>query len=164
MAVIKWLDKYFEESLLVILLFVITIVTGLQVFMRYAMNSSLTWSEELNRYAQVWSGFLCVGYCIKRSSDIKIDMFTNMLPKTLQKILRIIISGISIILFAIFTRAAWGIVSKILISGQTSAALKMPMQYLYAAPLVGFSLGIIRLAQNTVKQIGATKDGKEASK
>lgn len=161
MAVIKWLDKYFEESLLVILLFVITIVTGLQVFMRYAMNSSLTWSEELNRYAQVWSGFLCVGYCIKRSSDIRIDMFTSMLPQIIQRILRIIISGISIMLFAVFTRAAWGIISKIFISGQTSAALKMPMQYLYAAPLVGFSLGTIRLVQNTIKQIVAIQEGKE---
>jgi TRAP-type C4-dicarboxylate transport system permease small subunit len=152
MRVIKWLDKYFEEAVLVILLFIITMLTGLQVFMRYVMNSSLTWSEELNRYAQVWSGFLCLGYCIKRSSDIKIDMFVNMLPKTALKILRIIISVLSIALFAVFTKAAWGIISKILVSGQTSAALKMPMQYLYAAPFAGFGLGIIRLAQNIVCQ------------
>jgi TRAP-type C4-dicarboxylate transport system permease small subunit len=152
LKIIKWLDLHLEEALLVIFLAIITILTGLQVFMRYVMNASLTWSEELNRYLQVWSGFLCVGYCIKRGSDIKIDMFTLMLPKVVQKFLIVIISVISLVFFAIFARAAWGIITKILVSGQTSAAMKLPMEFLYAAPLVGFSLGILRLIQNIIRQ------------
>jgi TRAP-type C4-dicarboxylate transport system permease small subunit len=160
-AALKWVDKYFEEMLLVLFLLIITLLTGVQVFMRYVINSSLTWSEELNRYAQVWSGFLCIGYCIKRSCDIKINLFTLMLPAIVQKIINIIISFISIVLFIIFTRAAWGIISKILVSGQTSAAMKLPMQYLYAAPLTGFGLGIIRLIQNVAKQFMPASEKKK---
>ncbi|WP_010254066.1 TRAP transporter small permease [Treponema primitia] len=161
MSAVKWLDKYFEETLLIIFLVIITFLTGLQVFMRYVLNASLTWSEELNRYSQVWSGFLCVGYCIKKSCDIKIDMFTLMLPKIVRKILNLAISLISIVLFAIFTKAAWGIIEKILVSGQTSAALKLPMQYLYGAPLVGFGLGFLRLIQSIIRQF---RPGTENSK
>jgi TRAP-type C4-dicarboxylate transport system permease small subunit len=94
-----------------------------------------------------------VAYCIKRGSDIKIDMFTNLLPKIVQKVLKILIACVSIFFFAIFTKAAWGIIAKILVSHQTSAALKLPMQYLYGAPLVGFGLGLIRLVQSIIKEI-----------
>ncbi len=48
--IIHWLDEYLEESLLVILLAAMTVIMGVQVFCRYALSMSLSWSEELTRY------------------------------------------------------------------------------------------------------------------
>lgn len=50
MRVIKWVDEYFEATILVILSSIMVSVITLQVFMRHVMNSSLSWSEELARF------------------------------------------------------------------------------------------------------------------
>ena len=58
MKIIRWLDDNLEEALLIALLVTMTLLMGLQVFSRYILNASLSWSEELTRYLFIWSGFL----------------------------------------------------------------------------------------------------------
>lgn len=65
MKIIRWLDDNLEEALLIALLVTMTLLMGLQVFSRYILNASLSWSEELTRYLFIWSGFLSISYCIK---------------------------------------------------------------------------------------------------
>ena len=67
MKIIRWLDDNLEEALLIALLVMMTLLMGLQVFSRYILNASLSWSEELTRYLFIWSGFLSISYCIKKS-------------------------------------------------------------------------------------------------
>lgn len=62
----KWLEENIEEFLLVIALAAMTIIMGIQVFSRYVLGMSLSWSEELTRYIFIWAGFLSVSYCTKR--------------------------------------------------------------------------------------------------
>ena len=60
--VLNWLDANLEQFLLCILLAAMAIVMGIQVFCRYVLSMSLSWSEELTRYLFIWSGFLSVSY------------------------------------------------------------------------------------------------------
>lgn len=57
MKAIKWLDRHFEEILLVALLFAMMIIMGIQIFARYALSNSLSWSEEITRFCFIWTGF-----------------------------------------------------------------------------------------------------------
>ena len=45
--VFHWLDENLEEFLLVIGLIAMTLIMGVQVFCRYVLGMSLSWSEEL---------------------------------------------------------------------------------------------------------------------
>ena len=54
---LKALDDYLEETILIILLVIMTGVMGIQIVSRYVFQNSLTWSEELVRYMFVWSAF-----------------------------------------------------------------------------------------------------------
>ena len=54
MKIIKWLDDNLEECLLIILLIIITCLMGIQVFCRYILNNSLSWSEELTRFLFIY--------------------------------------------------------------------------------------------------------------
>lgn len=44
MKIIRWLDDNLEEALLIALLVTMTLLMGLQVFSRYILNASLSWS------------------------------------------------------------------------------------------------------------------------
>ena len=78
MKLLHWLDDNLEEMLLIILLTAMTLVMGVQVFSRYILNASLSWSEELTRYLFIWSAFISISYCIKKWISIKIDQLINV--------------------------------------------------------------------------------------
>jgi len=48
--ILHWLDENLEEFILVIFLIAMTLIMGIQVFCRYVLGMSLSWSEELTRY------------------------------------------------------------------------------------------------------------------
>lgn len=48
--VLKRLDRYLEEFLLVAFLGAMTLIMGVQVVSRYVFGMSLSWSEEITRY------------------------------------------------------------------------------------------------------------------
>ena len=60
--VIRWLDDYLEEVLLVAALAAMAVIMGVQVFCRYVLGASLSWSEELTRYIFIWAGFLSISF------------------------------------------------------------------------------------------------------
>ena len=64
---LHWLDENLEEFLLVVMLAAMTLITGIQIFSRYALGQSLyLQSEEVTRFLFIWSGFLSVSYCSKK--------------------------------------------------------------------------------------------------
>ena len=79
--ILHWLDENLEEFILVIFLIAMTLIMGIQVFARYALGASLSWSEELTRYLFIWSGFISVSYCTKKCISIKIEQFVAMFPR-----------------------------------------------------------------------------------
>ena len=65
--VFHWLDENLEEFLLVIGLIAMTLIMGIQVFCRYVLGMSLSWSEELTRYIfHLVRFFSSVSYCSKK--------------------------------------------------------------------------------------------------
>ena len=67
MKVLRWLDQYLEEALLLIMLCAMTLVMGVQVAARYVLGSSLSWSEEITRFLFIVSGFISASFCIKKA-------------------------------------------------------------------------------------------------
>ncbi len=144
---IKWLDKNFEEFLLTILLFLMTIIMGIQVFSRYILGHSLTWSEELTRYLFIWSSFLSISYCTRKCISIKIEQFLHKFSTKDQILLKIVNHLIEITLFLYLIPAAFLYVKAAVVSEQVSPALGIPMYLIQIAPLVGFSLVVLRIIQ-----------------
>lgn len=153
MKILRWLDDNLEETLLIILLVAMTLLMGVQVFSRYLLNASLSWSEELTRYLFIWSGFLSVSYCIKKWISIKIDQIINMFPKRIYVWMQLILNVILFVLFLYLTLHAWEYLQQCIASNQKSPALGLPMYYVQAAPLVGFFLAMIRASQQIIWEV-----------
>lgn len=153
MKVIKWLDDNLEEMILIILLVAITLIMGVQVFARYVLNNSFTWSEELVRYLFIYMGFISISYCIKKWISIKINQIIDMFPKKAYTILQLILNIILFLFFMYLSVYAYSYLMMSIESHQLSPALEIPMYYIQAAPLIGFSLATIRAFQQIVLDI-----------
>lgn len=145
---LKKLNEYFEEIILVILLICMTAILGLQVVSRYVFHNSLTWSEELVRYMFVWSAFIGVPYCIKKETSIKVDQFRNNLPVGVQTFLLYFDKLIMFALFLVITLFSFDIVVSSYASGQTSAAIGIPTWIVQFSILLGSLLSLVRIVQH----------------
>ena len=150
MKMVKWLDDYFEEALLVVMLLRMMVIMGIQVVARYAFSYSLTWSEEITRYLFIWSGFLSISFCIKKGASIKIEQIVGLLPVRLRVLMRLITYTVEIVFFAYLIPYAWHYVMAAVASQQTSPACGIPMYIIQSSTLIGFGLAIFRLAQKWV--------------
>ena len=149
----KAIDDYLEETILLILLVLMTAIMGVQIVSRYFFQNSLTWSEELVRYMFVWSAFLGVPFCIKHGLSIKVDQFRNLFPVPLQRILMYIDKIIIFLLFLVLFIYSFKVVRATYLSGQTSPAMQLPMWTVQISVTVSSLLSMIRSIQNLLNLV-----------
>jgi len=83
----------FVNSLLVILMLVMFVSVCLQVFFRYVLESPLSWSEELARYAFVWISFLGAAMALGKRMHFGIDYLVNKFPVRFRAFLELLTNG-----------------------------------------------------------------------
>ncbi len=148
--VLHWLDDYLEEFILIIFLLAMVLIMGLQVFCRYVLSMSLSWSEEITRYLFIWSGFLSVSYCSKKCLSIKIEQFVAMFSRRGRAIFKVINHTFEFIFFIYMIPFAYSYMMSAVKSSQVSPACGIPMYYIQAAPLVSFILVAFRVLQRWI--------------
>lgn len=157
-SILTFLDEKLEMSICIVLMSTLTVVLGVQVFFRYVMGASLSWSEELSRYMFVWLVYLGIPYGCKVMRHIKIDAGLYLFPKAIRRYV-VILGDIIFLCFAIaIVYYAWGLEMKQIKFGQLSPAMQIPMWIPYGAPLVGFFLTAIREIQTIIFRIKHLND------
>jgi TRAP-type C4-dicarboxylate transport system permease small subunit len=79
-------------------------IVSIQVILRYALNSSLDWAEEVSRLLFVWSIFLAVPLGVKRGSHVGLSLLTSLLPPGLRTGLYRVVNAGALALMAV---VAW---------------------------------------------------------
>lgn len=143
-----WLDDHFEETILIVLLIALTLLTGLQVVMRRVFSNPLSWSEELCRYCFMWSGFIGVSYCIRKRCEIRIDTFVMLFPKRIQAAMAVLADLLCLAMYGVFFYTTILIIQKAFASEQISPAIGIPNYLIYFGALLGFGFAAIRMLRN----------------
>jgi len=87
---------------------VMVAIVSAQVLLRYALNSSIGWADELSRFTFVWSMFLAIPLGIRRGVHIGMEILTSRLPGRLQDVLARLMATIAAALLALVTfESAW---------------------------------------------------------
>lgn len=151
MKLLKWLDRNFEEKLLVILLIVTVTLTFIQVVMRYIFHNSLAWSEELARYLFLYLIWIGAAYAVKREQHLRIEIILNKIPKeklkTFENFIYFIWLGFSVFLFI----SSLNMTMDVFASGQLSPAMRIPMGYAYISIPLGTGLMCFRIIQKMLE-------------
>ncbi len=131
-----------------VLLVAIAVVMMAQVIMRYCFRQSMPWPEEFCRFCFVYSGFISMGYCVRKGKMLKVDILVGFFPEALQKALDLVSRVITLLFFAYLSFYAYQATMNSMRGGMKSTAMELPMWIIYAAVLIGSTLGFIRQAQD----------------
>ena len=141
------IDESLEEMLMVLMLAAMTLIMGCQVFSRYILGVSLSWSEEITRYLFIWSAFLSVSLCTRKCISIKVDQFIKMFPKRGKTIFKITNLTVEFVFFVYLIPFSFLYLKATIESGQVSPACGLPMYYVQSAPFFCFILTAFRIVQ-----------------
>lgn len=119
------------------------VVIGWNVGLRWLTNHSLSWADEVARYTMIWLTFLGAGLALRQGAHVAITNLQEALPDRAALMLRWLIL---LMLLAFCGLMVWvGIDYMNRMAVQKSAALRLPMKWVYAAMPCGFALLVVHL-------------------
>ncbi|MFC1552189.1 TRAP transporter small permease [Candidatus Latescibacterota bacterium] len=136
-TVIKSLEKIDRavEIFIAVIFSLMVIVGAMQVFSRYVLRDSLSWSEEFQKFSHIWLIFIAIPLAYKRNSHIGMNIVLDKLPVLAQKTLLILTDvmwfGLGLIM-VIYTSSIMK-VAKL----QTSPGLGLRMDAVYFCIVIG---------------------------
>lgn len=127
-------------EVLLVLIFSLLVVDVLwQVFGRYVLNQSYSFTEEFARFALIWLSILGTAYLNGRRGHLAMDFLLNKLSPAKRRS-RMQVIEVLVLLFALVVMVIGGgnLMFTTLDLGQTSPAMRLPLGYVYAiVPISG---------------------------
>lgn len=161
MKVLRWLDENIERYIMLVLLVVMSVVIVLQVFMRYVMENSLTWSEELARFCFVWLIYIGISYGVKRAKHIRVEALLAVLKRKGKYIINMV-AYVLFLFFAVYAvYYGFSIYSAIKSTGQEAPSLGISMSIMYLGMPIGMTLTSIRIIQRMYAETKAFRNNEE---
>ena len=79
-----------EETVIAVILGLMTVVTFTNVIARYVFNENLLWALEVTLFLFAWLVLLGASYCVKKDLHLGIDIVVNMLPTNWRRVMALI--------------------------------------------------------------------------
>ena len=96
-----------EETAIAVLLGLMTLVTFVNVVLRYGFNSQLIWGLEVTLILFAWLVIFGVSYCIKVTAHLGVDALTNLFSPSGRKVLALVSAACCIAYGMLLLKGAW---------------------------------------------------------
>lgn len=129
-----------EEGVLAFLLALMTVLTFVQVIMRYAFNSGFVWSLEATTYSFAALVLVGMSYGVRTKTHIAVDLFTRMMPRKARQFIGLIaiIACVAYALLMLYGSSVF--VSRLYTLGNFARDVPVPKWLLTATMPLGFAL------------------------
>lgn len=143
--------------LIVIMLGAMVLITTAQIICR-TWFTSLAWSDEVTRYLLIWSTFLGAGCVYRHSGHISVTLVQEMLPKPIEKALRVAVHVICMLLFAVLLHYSIKYCGKL---NKTATALPIKMKYIYLCIPISMAIMVVHALTMALEELTAAPGEKE---
>lgn len=133
------LNKVYEK-LSMIALIGVTVIIGMQIFLRNFLEVNFSWTGELAIYMNIWLVFLGSAIVFKESEHVKMDFFMDKFNSKINRIVNIFNKIITIAFFIVFLYSAFTIIGNI---DAKTPALGLPYVYFFAPAIIAFLFMVI---------------------
>ena len=96
-----------EETLIAVILGLMTLVTFANVIARYVFNDNILWALETTVFLFAWLVLLGMSYGVKKNFHIGVDALVNILPTSVRKILTLIAVSACLLFSLLLLQGAW---------------------------------------------------------
>lgn len=151
--VLEFLDKKFELSIAVTLMFFIVLLAAWSVLARFVLNRSLAWAEELIRYVFIGMVYMAASAAVINDQHSRVEIVDLVLPPAVLKWLNVALKTIWGLFSAWIGWNSLTLVEKTMNMNQTSPTLGIPMGYIYWILPVCFFLMTFRIFQNIFRML-----------
>ena len=165
MKLLNFLNDNAEKYLLVALLGLMASFIVIQVFMRYVMQDSLTWSEEFVRWIFVWFIWVGISYGFKVRRHVCIPMIVDLMPLKVKQMITLFADVIMALFFIMMFIYGMQQVLSPLVMRRTAITLTWPLtdikvssMWQYASMPIGALLSSIRLLQCSSQDFKALRE------
>ena len=122
------------------------VVMAAQVVARYVFSDSLIWSEEVARYALIWSSMVGAAVAYRQGAHVAVTDVVVRLPQALQalcvRVVHLLIFGFALVL----AWQSWTLTLRSFARHEVTAALQVDIAWVQLALAVGGALiGIVAL-------------------
>lgn len=125
-------------TLLVVLMAASVVNVLWQVFSRYALGSPSSFTDELARYLLVWVGLLGSAYAAGQRLHVAVDLLPGRAGRLRTASALLAHGVVALFSLAVLVVGGGGLVRLVAELGQRSAALGVPLAWVYlAVPLAG---------------------------
>lgn len=128
------IDRCVESAIFVLFLAIVLVGTA-QVVNRYGFNASLSWSEEFQRYGQIWIVFLGIPVAYRRGMHIGMDLLDQRMGGRGRQVFSLIVDLLWLFLAGAIAVGLLRLMP--LLQFQRSPGLGLPMHWVYSGILIG---------------------------
>ncbi len=155
----RHIDRLFEIAVAAIFA-VIVLVGALQIFNRFVLNSSLSWSEEFQKFGHIWIVFLAIPIAHQRGMHINMDVVRRRFPKPAAIAFDIAIELLWVAFGVALMTLSYQV--SLVAARQISPGLEVPMSYAYYGMVTGGAyllfVSVRRLVAVTRRHLGGARD------
>ena len=96
-----------EETLIAFILGAMTLVTFINVVLRYAFNSQLIWGLELTLVLFAWLVILGISYAFKVTAHLGVDAVLNIVSPSLRRAMTLLACAVCLAYALLLLKGAW---------------------------------------------------------
>lgn len=96
-----------EETAIALILGAMTLITFVNVLLRYGFNTGLIWGLEATSLLFAWLVLFGISYCVKTTANLGVDAVTNALPHRVRRTLALIAAAVCIVYAFLLLKGAW---------------------------------------------------------
>lgn len=97
----------FEENAIAVILGAMTVITFVNVVLRYVFQTGLTWGLEATSFLFAWLVLFGVSYAVKVTAHLGVDAVTNLFSTSTRRVLALIAGAICIFYAVLILKGAW---------------------------------------------------------
>lgn len=124
-----------------------TVLTFVQVVLRYVFNTGLVWSLEATTYAFAALVLVGMSYGVRTKSHIAIDLFVNKLPVRLHHYVSLLVVLICLLYAGMMLYGSSIFVERLFVLGNDARDIPWPKWLLTSSMPIGFALLAFRFVE-----------------
>jgi C4-dicarboxylate transporter DctQ subunit len=136
-----------EEGLIALILGAMTILTFIQVVLRYGFNSGFIWALEADFYLFSWLVLIGISYCVRVRAHIGVDAAVKLLPPRGQRVIGIVVLALALLYTALMLYGSVEYIDRMMIIDIEAEDIPIKRWILSVCLPIGFVLLGIRLLE-----------------